>query len=119
MPFLYASSQKQSLPALRTYFRHDSSCVFLINSTDAIKLTVKSISSPITFKIYETENFISKRPGDTLARYGSRKFSTNSQPQWHRDTAVADGGDQPDELDHGHHHVRGQSRKRASLRSGV
>uniref|UniRef100_A0A914D4M2 Uncharacterized protein n=1 Tax=Acrobeloides nanus TaxID=290746 RepID=A0A914D4M2_9BILA len=68
MPFHFASSQKQTLPTLRTYFRHDSSCVLMVNSTEAVKLTVKAISAPIAFKIYETENFISKRPGDTLAR---------------------------------------------------
>lgn len=64
----FASVEKQLLPELVPNFRTDSLCSFMINSTEAIQITVKNLALALTLKIHETENFNSKRPGDALER---------------------------------------------------
>lgn len=53
---------------LASNFRTDSLCAFMINSTEAVLITVKNLTSALVIKIYETENFNSKRLSDTLER---------------------------------------------------
>lgn len=56
------------LPTLAHHFSTDSLCAFLINSTDAVRVVVHSLSANMKLKIYETENFLSKRRADVLER---------------------------------------------------
>uniref|UniRef100_A0A914HHZ9 CUB domain-containing protein n=1 Tax=Globodera rostochiensis TaxID=31243 RepID=A0A914HHZ9_GLORO len=63
MPFQYASSQIQTFPVISPNFHTDSSCIFTINSNDAINLTITQFrSSTLSLKIYETENFQVRSP---------------------------------------------------------
>ncbi|KAL3083450.1 hypothetical protein niasHS_011252 [Heterodera schachtii] len=58
LPFHRASSQVQSLPVLSPNFHFDSSCIFSIDASSAVNLTiVRFRSSTLSIKIFETENF--------------------------------------------------------------
>ena len=51
----------------RTYYS-DTSCVIQINSTDAVKLHIRKLSTVVTLKLIETENFKSNRVHEVLEK---------------------------------------------------
>uniref|UniRef100_A0AC34FCJ2 CUB domain-containing protein n=1 Tax=Panagrolaimus sp. ES5 TaxID=591445 RepID=A0AC34FCJ2_9BILA len=77
-PFYEAGNTLQTLPTLKKTYYHDTSCVIRINSTDAVKLKIRKLSTVVTLKLIETENFKSNRVHDVLENLNG--FTTDKLP---------------------------------------
>ena len=67
-PFFEAGHPAKKLPTVSRNFIHDTSCVIMINSTDAVQLLINKLSTAVSIKFIETENFRSNRVLDVLER---------------------------------------------------
>lgn len=67
-PFYEATAQLSRIPSISRSFIHDTSCVIQVNSTDAIKLHFDYLSTAVSIKVLETENFRSNRVLDVLEK---------------------------------------------------
>ncbi|KAH7728037.1 Protein F38B2.3 [Aphelenchoides avenae] len=79
MPFLRATDAAVAMPITPAKFPADASCVFLINSTEAVKVVVKSVLQRVILKMYETENFISRPAPESLQTFNG--YANLSYPQ--------------------------------------
>lgn len=56
-PFYNATAGWQSLPTMDRTFHRNATCVFQINSTEAVQLRINSLFFPHKLWVYEAENF--------------------------------------------------------------
>uniref|UniRef100_A0A914L773 CUB domain-containing protein n=1 Tax=Meloidogyne incognita TaxID=6306 RepID=A0A914L773_MELIC len=77
-PFYFATNSLQRLPAFRLGFL--DTCIFSINSTKAVKLTINRVNTDSVFgiKVFETESFPNRYENDQEGQLANSSF--NSYP---------------------------------------